>query len=84
MEQLRVTGYYRDMVAALRANEYDVLEYEGPGSIRHANILRKGWMFVGTVTPLGDFGSAELVLHGHNNDKACMAAVVVALAASAR
>lgn len=81
LEQVRAVARYSNIVAALRAQGYDLLEHEGVPNLRSATVLRKGWMFVGTVTPIGDFGSAELVLHAHNNVPADMAAVVVALSA---
>lgn len=75
VESMRLVGRYSTLKAALQKAEYDLVEQELVPNLRAAVVLRNGWLHVGTLTPVGDFGASELVLHSHNNTPEQMLAV---------
>jgi hypothetical protein len=65
--QTSIEDHYKRLKAAVESvPDLMVTESELPQGLNHAVIWRKGWMFVGTINPIGHFGSSELRLNDHN------------------
>lgn len=79
--QTSIQDHFRRLEAAVNSVEgLSTTTHELEQGFKHAIIWHKGWMFVGTINPIGDFGSSELRLNDHNTNDEQHVALVTWLA----